>query len=151
MANMVGQVLETHKITFNEDELPPEGLSHNIALHITVKYENKFIARVLIDRGSSLNIPPLTTLKRLGIGIPEIRLGRMNVKVFDESQKATIGEIDLSLKIGPTIFDAELQVLDISGTYNLLLGRPWIHMAGAVASTLHQVVKFELNHQEVVV
>ncbi|XP_070054643.1 uncharacterized protein [Nicotiana tomentosiformis] len=36
MANMVGQVLESHKITFNEDEMPPEGLSHNRALHITV-------------------------------------------------------------------------------------------------------------------
>ncbi|XP_070036159.1 uncharacterized protein [Nicotiana tomentosiformis] len=36
MANMVGQVLESHKITFHEDELPPEGLSHNKVLHITV-------------------------------------------------------------------------------------------------------------------
>jgi len=25
MANMIGQVLESHKITFYEDELPPEG------------------------------------------------------------------------------------------------------------------------------
>ncbi|XP_070039117.1 uncharacterized protein [Nicotiana tomentosiformis] len=51
MANMVGQVLESHKITFHEDELPPEGLSHNRALHITVHFEDKFIARVLIDGG----------------------------------------------------------------------------------------------------
>ncbi|XP_070039479.1 uncharacterized protein [Nicotiana tomentosiformis] len=29
MANMIGQVLESHKITFHEDELPPEGLGHN--------------------------------------------------------------------------------------------------------------------------
>jgi len=36
MANMVGQILECHKITFHEDELPPKGLSHNMALHITV-------------------------------------------------------------------------------------------------------------------
>ncbi|XP_070002182.1 uncharacterized protein [Nicotiana sylvestris] len=35
MANMVGQVLESHKITFHEDELPPEGLGYNKALHIT--------------------------------------------------------------------------------------------------------------------
>ncbi|XP_070041501.1 uncharacterized protein [Nicotiana tomentosiformis] len=66
MANMVGQVLESHKITFHEDELPPEGLSHNRALHITVQFEDKSIARVMIDGGSSLNICPLTTLKRLG-------------------------------------------------------------------------------------
>ncbi|XP_070047263.1 uncharacterized protein [Nicotiana tomentosiformis] len=64
MVNMTGQVLESHKITFHEDELPPEGLSHNRALHITVQFEDKFIARVLIDGGLSLNICLLTTLKR---------------------------------------------------------------------------------------
>ncbi|XP_070046147.1 uncharacterized protein [Nicotiana tomentosiformis] len=137
MANMVEQILESHKITFHEDELPPEGLSHNKVLHITMQCEDKFIARVLIDRGSSLNICPLTTLKRLGKGLHEIQARSMNVKVFDGSQRATIGETNLCLQMGPTWFDVEFQVLDISATYNLLLGRPWIHAAGAVASTLH--------------
>jgi len=73
MANLVGQVLESHKITFHEDELPPEGLSHNRVLHITVQFEDKFIARVLIDGSLSLNICPLTTLKRLGKGLHEKR------------------------------------------------------------------------------
>ncbi|XP_070032585.1 uncharacterized protein [Nicotiana tomentosiformis] len=151
MDNIVGKVLESHKITFHEDELPPERLSHNRALYITVQFEDKFIVRVLIDGGSSLNICPLTTLKRLGKGLHEIRAGRMNAKDFDGSQRATIGEINLSLQMGPAWFDVEFQVLDISATYNLLLGRPWIHAAGEVASTLHQDVKFEWNHQEVII
>ncbi|XP_070041398.1 uncharacterized protein [Nicotiana tomentosiformis] len=146
MANMVEQVLESHKITFHEDELPPEGLGHNKALHITVQFEDKFIARVLIDGGSSLNICPLTTLKRLGKGLHEIWMESMNVNAFDGSHRATIGEINLDLHMGPTWFNVEFQVLDISTTYNLLLGWPWIHAAGAVASTLHQAVKFEWNH-----
>ncbi|XP_070010811.1 uncharacterized protein [Nicotiana sylvestris] len=53
--------------------------------------------------------------------------------------------------MGPTWFDVEFQVLDITISYNLLLGRPWIHTVGAVASTLHQAVKFEWNHQEVII
>ncbi|XP_070004590.1 uncharacterized protein [Nicotiana sylvestris] len=65
-------------------------------------------------------------------------MGSMNVKAFDGSQRATIREINLDLQMGPTCFDVKSQVLDISATYNLLLGRPWIHIAGAVASTLHQ-------------
>ena len=32
--------------------------------------------------------------------------------------------------------------MDINPSYNCLLGRPWIHMAGAVPSTLYQKVKF---------
>ncbi|XP_070041262.1 uncharacterized protein [Nicotiana tomentosiformis] len=149
MANIVGQVLGSHKITFHEDDLPPAGLSQNKALHITVKFEDKFIARVLIDGGSSLKICPLTTLKRLGKCLHEIRMGSMNMKAFDGSQRATIGEINLDLQMGMTWFDVGFQLLDISATYNQLLGRPWIHAARAVASTLHQVVKFEWNHQEV--
>ncbi|XP_070040049.1 uncharacterized protein [Nicotiana tomentosiformis] len=78
MTNMVGQVLESHKITFHENELPPEGRSHNTTLHITVQFEDKFITRVLIDGGSSLNICLLTILKRLGKGLHEIRAGSMN-------------------------------------------------------------------------
>ncbi|XP_070044770.1 uncharacterized protein [Nicotiana tomentosiformis] len=103
------------------------------------------------DGGSSLNIFSLTTLKRLGKGLHEIRAGTMNVKAFDGSQRATIRETNLCLQMGPTWFDVEFQVLDISASYNLLLGRPWIHADGAVASTLHQAVKFEWNHHEVII
>ncbi|XP_070018100.1 uncharacterized protein [Nicotiana sylvestris] len=121
MTNMVGKVLESHKITYHEDELLPEGLSHNRALHITMQFEDKFVARVLIDGGSNLNICPLSTLKRLGKDFHEIRARSMNVKAFDRSQRATIGEINLCMQMGPTLFDVEFQMLDISATYNLLV------------------------------
>ena len=32
--------------------------------------------------------------------------------------------------------------MDIVPAYSCLLGRPWIHEAGAVTSTLHQKLKF---------
>ncbi|XP_070046771.1 uncharacterized protein [Nicotiana tomentosiformis] len=45
----------------------------------------------------------------------------------------------------------EFQVLDVVVSYNLLLGRPWIHVAKVVPSSLHQMVKFEWDRQEIVV
>ena len=45
----------------------------------------------------------------------------------------------------------DFQVLNINTSYNMLLGRPWIHKAKAVTSTLHQMVKFEYDRQEIVV
>ncbi|XP_070004464.1 uncharacterized protein [Nicotiana sylvestris] len=151
MSNMVGQVLESHKITFYEDELPLEGLGHNRALHITIQYEDYFITRILVDEGSSLNICPLVMLKTLGKGLHEIKEGAINIKAFNGSQRATIGEISLCFQMGPTLFDVEFQVIHVPASYNLLLGRPWIHSAGAMASTLHQAMKFEWNHQEVII
>ena len=35
--------------------------------------------------------------------------------------------------------------MDITPTYNCLLGRPWIHSARAIPSTLHQKVKFVID------
>ena len=62
-----------------------------------------------------------------------------------------IGEIMLNMKIGTTVLMIVFQVMDMKTSYNFLLGRPWIHMARAVPSTLHQVVKFEYNNQEIIV
>ena len=41
--------------------------------------------------------------------------------------------------------------MDISPSYNCLLERPWIHIAGAVPSTLHQKIKFVIEGQLVCV
>ncbi|XP_049381358.1 uncharacterized protein LOC125845912 [Solanum stenotomum] len=120
---MVGQVLEANKVTFHEDELLPE----------------------------VVNICPFTTLRALGIDFGKIRESHVRVRGFDGTQRGVIGEIDLPLQIGPMEFIVEFQMLDISASYSLLLGRPWIHMAGAVPSILHQTLKFVWNHQEIIV
>ena len=45
------------------------------------------------------------------------------------------------------MFNVEFQVMDISPSYNSLLGRPWIHTAGVVPSILHQKIKFVTEWQ----
>ncbi|XP_075101846.1 uncharacterized protein LOC142177273 [Nicotiana tabacum] len=49
------------------------------------------------------------------------------------------------------MLDGGSGVPDMDTSYNFLLGRPWIHAAGAVPSTLHQMVKFEHENQEIIV
>ena len=56
-------------------------------------------------------------------------------------------EIEIKMQIGPCTFNIEFQVMDISSSYNCLLGRPWIHIAGAMPSTLHQKIKFVTEGQ----
>ena len=73
----------------------------------------------------------------------EIRESRVKVRAFDGPQKGVIGEIYLTLQVGPAEFPILFQVMDVSSNYNLLLGRPWVHMARVVPSTLHQYVMFE--------
>ena len=149
LAGMIERVLDSHRISFDNEELPPEGCMHNKALHITVKCRNMFVAKVLIDGGSGLNICPLTSLKKIGYNVSELKTSDMNIRAFDGAPRRPIGEIELKVLIGPVEFIMDFQVLDISTSYNMLLGRPWIHLAGAVPSTLHQTVKFEWDQQQI--
>ncbi|RVW78458.1 Transposon Ty3-I Gag-Pol polyprotein [Vitis vinifera] len=50
--------------------------------------------------------------------------------------------LEIELLIGPTTFPTLFQVLRIPTSFNLLLGRPWIHRAGVIPFSLHQKVKF---------
>ena len=59
--------------------------------------------------------------------------------------------IHLPVEIGPYEFQITFQVLDISTAYSMLLGRPWIHLAVAMPSTLHQNVKYAIDGLLVVV
>lgn len=59
--------------------------------------------------------------------------------------KEVVGEIELELSIGPVSLEVNFQMLDIPSVFNFLLGRPWLHTAGAVPQSLHQKVKFAID------
>ena len=56
-----------------------------------------------------------------------------------------IGTIEIELAVEPQVFLVTLQVMDIHPSYSMLLRRPWIHSMGAVASSLHQCLKYIAN------
>jgi len=92
---IVSHITANNYLTFTEDEIPSEGRSHNKALHISAKCMNHFISRVLIDNGSSLNVMPKTTLKKLPSDGIHLRPSSMVVRAFDGSKREVIGEVEL--------------------------------------------------------
>lgn len=70
---------------------------------------------------------------------------------YDWSMRSTIGEIMLNISIGLMYFTIMFHVIDTHTFYNSLSGGQWIHMAWAVPSTLHQVVKLEYKHKEIII
>ena len=69
------------------------------------------------------------------------------VRAFDGTRWEVTGKIEIEMQIGPCTFNVEFQVMDISPSYNCLLGRPWIHVAGAVPYILHQKIMFVTERQ----
>ena len=147
----MSNITACNSLGFNDEDLTEEGRDHNKALNITVSCGNDALASVLLDTGSSLNIMPKSTLARLSFQGTPMRASEVIVKAFDGSKKAVIGEVDLPVTIGPHTFQITFQVMDIQAAYSCLLGRPWIHEAGAVTSTLHQKLKFVKNNKMVTV
>ncbi|XP_070020340.1 uncharacterized protein LOC142180914 [Nicotiana tabacum] len=148
---MAERFFTINQIFFRKNDLAPEGASHHKALHLTVKCEGHYVKRVMVDGGSGVDIYPLSTLQRMEIGSERIRPNNVCVHAFESIKRDTIGEIDLILTIGPMDFEVTFQVLDMDTSYNFRLGRPWIHATRAVPSTLHQMVIFKYEDQEIVV
>ena len=127
-------------ISFSDDEIPFDGRGSTKALHITAKVKDCTLSKVLIDNGSSLNVMPLSTLMRLLVDRSYMKHTHTVVRAFDGTRREVNWEIEIKMQIGPCIFKVEFQVMDISPSYNYLLGRPWIHIVGDVPSTLHQKI-----------
>ncbi|XP_050878529.1 uncharacterized protein LOC127082337 [Lathyrus oleraceus] len=132
-------------LSFSNEELPEEGINHNMALNISINCMNDSLLSVLMDTCSSLNVMPKWTLSRLFFQGALMKSSGIIVKAFDCSRKTVIGEVDLPMTIEPHTFQITFQVMDIQVVYSYLLGRPWIHEIGAVTSTLHQKLKFVKN------
>ncbi|KAI4313130.1 hypothetical protein L6164_026137 [Bauhinia variegata] len=115
--NMVNLIKKVDTISFKEDELMPKASKHTIALHIALKCVGCIVAK-------SSNIV---------------------VRAFDGTRRDVLGDIVLPLEISPSKFNVVFQVMDIEPAYTMLLGRLWIHAAGAVSSTLHQKLKYINN------
>ncbi|KAI5436551.1 hypothetical protein KIW84_022883 [Lathyrus oleraceus] len=149
--HIVANITSCNNLSFCDEELPEEGKNHNLALHISMNCKEDALSNVLVDIGSSLNLLPKSTLSRLTYQDAPMRYSGVIVKAFDGSRKTVIGEVDLLVKIGPSDFQITFQVMDIHSAYSYLLGRTWIHEAGAVTTTLHQKLKFVKNGKLVIV
>lgn len=142
---VVANISANNHLGFYDNDLPLEGKSHNKALHISIKCADTIMSRGLVDIGSSLNVIPKNSLNKLTIEGLLMKSSTLVVRALDEFRRIVVGEVDLPIKVGPYTFFTTFFVMDILPAYNCLLGRPWIHSAGEVTSTLHQKLKFIIN------
>ncbi|RVW71023.1 hypothetical protein CK203_057836 [Vitis vinifera] len=118
-------------IVFSDDDLPPEGSGHTRPLYISVGCSGRRVPSVLLDNGSALNVCPLATAIALGYAPSDFGPSTQTVRAYDSTRREVMGTLEIELLIGPATFVAVFQVLRIPTSFNLLLGRPWIHRAGA--------------------
>ncbi|WJZ96846.1 hypothetical protein VitviT2T_015493 [Vitis vinifera] len=138
-------------IVFSDDDLSLEGSDHTRPLYVSVGCSGRRVPSVLLDNGSALNVCPLATAITLGYAPSNFGPSTQTVQAYDSTRREVMGTLEIELLIGPTTFITIFQVLRIPTSFNLLLGRPWIHRAGVIPSSLHQKVKFIHEGQVVAV
>ena len=66
---------------------------------------------------------------------------------FDRKMVMPKGQIRLPMQIGLEIVEVDFIVVDTYSPYTAIVARPWLHTLGAIASTLHQKMKFPSEGQ----
>ena len=138
-------------IVFFDDDLPPEGSDHTHPLYISIGYSGCRVSSVLLDNGLALNVCPMDTTIVLDYAPSDFGPSTQTVRAYDSTWGEVMGILEIESLIGSTTFITLFQVLRIPTSFNLLLGRPWIHRAGAIPFFLHQKVKFIHDGQVVTV
>ena len=136
---------------FSDDDLLPEGSDHTRPLYITIGCSGHKVSSFLLDNGSDFNVFPLATAIAFSYAPSDFGPSTQTVRAYDNTKREVMGTLMIELLIGPTTFPILFQVLRIPISFNLLLGRPWIHRVEAILSSLHQKVKFIHDRQVITI
>ncbi|KAL5800165.1 hypothetical protein ACOSQ4_033049 [Xanthoceras sorbifolium] len=131
-----------YPISFSNDEHTDLFNPHHDALVISLTVANCLIKRILVDNESSTNVLFLGALREMHIDECNI-VRRLTIMVgFSGEYKNTIGEIVLPVYTEGINLNTRFLILNCPSSYNIIMGRPWIHEMRAVPSTYHQVICF---------
>ncbi|XP_057719526.1 uncharacterized protein LOC130933950 [Arachis stenosperma] len=103
------------------------------SFHIPCAIGETMFDRALCDLGASINLLPLSLVKRLQIN--EIMPTDVVIRLADKTQKQAIGVVEnVLLKVGKYFLPTDFVILDMeeSQTHPIILGRPFLATARAL-------------------
>ena len=120
---------------------------HNDALLITLRIGDYDVKRVMVDGGSAAEVMYPNLYKGLGLKPEDLMPYNSPLMSFDGKLVIPMGMIKLPIQTSPEIVEVNFIVVDTYSPYTDIVGRPWPHTLGAIASSLHQKVKFPSGDQ----
>ena len=98
--------------------------------------------RVMVDDSSGAKIMYPDLYKGLRLTLEDLTRYSSPLMSFDGKIVMPKGQIRLPMQTSLEIVEVDFIVVDTYSLYTAIVARPWLHILGAVASTLHQKVKF---------
>ena len=126
-------------LSFSEEDQIETTQPHDDALLITLRIGGYDVKRVMVDGGNVVEIMYPDLYKGLKLKLEDLIPYSSLLMSFDGKLVIPKGMIRLPI--------LTFIVVDTYSPYTAIVGRPWLHTLGAVASSLHQKVKFSTGGQ----
>ncbi|KAH7840790.1 hypothetical protein Vadar_021636 [Vaccinium darrowii] len=120
----------------------PKAATHIKPLYVSGCLDGMPINRLLIDGRSAANLMPRTTMAKLGETEQDLIASSASLSDFKGGLTSCEGILIMKLTVGTKTFTTPFFVINSRSTYNVLIGRDWIHACLAVPSSLHQCLIF---------
>jgi len=100
---------------------------HLKALFVKGRVDGQPVSKIHIDGGAAINIMPYVMYRKLDKGDQDLTKTDMMLKDFEGNVSPAKGAVCVELTIGSKTLPTTSFVINGNGSYNLLLGRDWIH------------------------
>ena len=134
-------------LSFSKEDKIGTTQPHDDALLITLRIGDYDEKRVVVDGGSVAEIMYPDLYKGLKLKLEDLMPYSSPLMSFDGKLVTPKGMIRLPIQTSPEIVEVNFIVVDTYSPYTAIVGKPWLHILGAVASSLHQKVKFPSGDQ----
>lgn len=100
------------------------------------------VAKVLVDNGAAINTIPSRMMRKLAKTEGDMIPTEVIRTSFNGGATSAKGVMPLDITIGTTTRTTVFFIIDGPTSYNVLLGRDWIHGSRCIPSSLHQCLIF---------
>jgi hypothetical protein len=111
---------------------------HLKALYLKGYINEQPVNKMLVDTGAAVNIMPYSVLRRLGRSTGDLIKTNVTLSDFNGQTSEAQGVLSVDLTIRNKTVPISLFIVNSKSTYNVLLGRDWIHTNCCIPSTMHQ-------------
>ena len=120
---------------------------HDDALVITLQIGGYDVKRLMVDQGSAAELMYPYLYKGLNLKAEDLTPYSSPLVSFEGKIIIPKGQVRLLVQIGSEVVEVNFIVVDAYSPYIAIVARPWLHILGAVSSTLHQKVKYPSEGQ----
>jgi hypothetical protein len=124
---------------------------HLKALYLKGYINGQPVNKMLVDTGAAVNIMPYSVLRRLGRSTGDLIKTNVMLSDFNGQTSEAQGVLSVDLTVGNKTVLTSFFIVNSKSTYNVLLGRDWIHTNCCIPSIMHQcLIQWDGDEVEVI-